>query len=151
MDTICGISQIHVEPRTKWVYVTNESPMSHRWMGHVRNMNESCHVWKMDESYHTGNMNESWHAWHMNESCHTYISYIVSIWQINAEWRSSWGIHRWIIMSHIWMGRVTYGTWMSHVTYEIQMSHVTYETWIGHVMYEICLRHITHMKYEQVI
>ena len=116
-------------------------------MGHVANMNESCHAYL---SLHTQQVafqlkilrwlpialfqQHLWtsHVTYVNESWHTY------------EW----------VMSHIWMSHVThmneschiYGwvmshIWMSHVAHLNESYHI-----FEYVMPHLWMRHATHMK-----
>jgi len=147
-----------------------ECVMSHTWMRHVTNMNESCHayVWVMS------------HLWmrcvtHMNDSCHTYGWVMSYIWMSHVtNMEESCHTYEWVVRqkrmshaahiseschTHIWVTSriglyVLMGNESCH-TYEWVMSHV----WMSHRMlmneachtYERVLSHIwtslvTHMN-----
>ena len=92
--------------------------MSHMWMRHVTNTNESCHtreegIARMWMS-HVTCMNESCHTYewvmsHLNESCHTLRDEGMShIWMSHVtHMRESCDTYEWV-MSHIWMSHVTH-------------------------------------------
>jgi len=89
-------------PSSEWV-------MSHTWMSHVTQMNESCHTHEWWMSAVT----------HMNESCDTYQGVMSHTWMRHAAWHHTYQRvmlgqpHEWV-MSH---------TWMSHVTHMNESCH----------------------------
>ena len=98
----------------EWRIYTQHALCLDKWMGHVTQMNESCHTyeWVMPHIWMS-------HVTHMNESCHTYEWVMSHIWMGHAtHMNGSCHTYEWVT-SHIWIWRSLSHIWMSHVTHHV--------------------------------
>jgi len=137
---------------------THERVMSHMWMSHSTNVNESCHVW--NDSCHIQTRHVTYKfdmsrwirragcVWVMSHMWTSYVTYKSVMSRTNESCHASnircLYLARGLLASHVTHVNDSCRIWMSDVicmnkSWHVWISHVTYEWVTSHLQYSIFL------------